>query len=109
MSNKNNAINFLAKAITGYCFRNGIVEDYHADGCLNDEQMKALNKYMVNRIGFLLQLYVDGRKDDIEKVIGWHGKMCEHWDDIDITEPAAELKDIKEIMKRMDMRDSDPR
>ena len=36
--------------MTHYAFRNGPVEDMHANGQLSQQDMKTLNKYMVNRI-----------------------------------------------------------
>lgn len=43
-------IDAISKAVTHYAFRNGPVEDMHANGQLSQQDMKTLNKYMVNRI-----------------------------------------------------------
>jgi hypothetical protein len=45
----------IAKAITHFSFRNGPIEDMHADRNKNitDEDMKVLNKYMVNRLAYI--------------------------------------------------------
>lgn len=47
-------IDGIAKALTHYAFRNGPVEDMHADGKLSQSDMKILNKYMVNRLAGIL-------------------------------------------------------
>ena len=43
-------IDMLSKGITQFAFRSGPVEDMHARNKLTKKDMKALNKYMVNRI-----------------------------------------------------------
>ncbi len=52
--NKKN-IDTIAIALTHYLFRNGPVEDMHSSGKLSQNDMKTLNKFMVNRIAGLLQ------------------------------------------------------
>lgn len=46
----------ISKAVAHYVFRNGPIEDMHANGQLSDGDMKILNKYMNNRIATLLHL-----------------------------------------------------
>lgn len=41
-------IDLFAKVITHYAFRNGPVEDMHANNQLSQDDMKTLNKFMVN-------------------------------------------------------------
>lgn len=53
--NKDN-IDTISIALTHYLFRNGPVEDMHSEGKLSQEDMKTLNKFMVNRIAGLLQI-----------------------------------------------------
>lgn len=55
---KSENIDSLAKSLTHHIFRNGPVEDMHAAGQLSEEDMRTLNKYMVNRLaGILLAVY----------------------------------------------------
>lgn len=51
--------NRLAIAITHFAFRNGPIEDIHANPEKNitDEDMEILNKYMVNSIASVLNLF----------------------------------------------------
>ena len=42
-------INSLSKAMTGYCFRSGSIEDMHANGQLSQDDMCLLNKEMVKK------------------------------------------------------------
>lgn len=56
---KNN-IEWLSKALTHYLFRNGPIEDMHSNGQFSQDDMKTLNKFMVNRIAGLLKLIDDG-------------------------------------------------
>lgn len=52
--NKDN-IDTISIALTHYLFRNGPVEEMHSEGKLSQEDMKILNKFMVNRVAGLLQ------------------------------------------------------
>ncbi len=49
-------IDSIAIGLTHYLFRNGPVEDMHSEGKLSQNDMKTLNKFMVNRIAGLLQI-----------------------------------------------------
>lgn len=48
-------IDSIAIGLTHYLFRNGPVEDMHSEGKLSQNDMKTLNKFMVNRIAGLLK------------------------------------------------------
>lgn len=54
-------IDGAAKVLTYYAFRNGPVEDIHANGKLTQEDMKTLNKYMVNRLAGILSTIYEER------------------------------------------------
>ncbi len=62
-------IDWISKALTHYVFRNGPVEDMHANHQLSQEDMKTLNKYMVNKIAGLLKLVNDGHWLKIELML----------------------------------------
>ena len=62
-------IDWISKALTHYLFRNGPVEDMHANKQLSQEDMKILNKYMVNRIAGLLKLINDDEWLKIELML----------------------------------------
>lgn len=47
----------ISKAIVHYIFRNGPVEDMHADGKLSQQDMKTLNQYMMDRVATLITLF----------------------------------------------------
>jgi len=53
---KDEEVDKIAKAITHFAFRSGPVEDMHVDGKLTQEDMKILNKYMVNRLACVFLL-----------------------------------------------------
>ena len=90
-------INKLAKSMTGYCFRNGPVEDYHADRCLTNEQMKTLNTFMVDRLGFYLRLLSEQRFDDLDILLNFHYILCRNWNDVDFSVGDIELSELKRI------------
>lgn len=86
---KEENIDFISKALTHYVFRNGPVEDMHAAGKLTEEDMKTLNKYMVNRIAGLVKLMQEGEWLKIELLCNALRYFGTEWD-------KAEM-DTKEI------------
>lgn len=53
-------IDAISKALTNYIFRLGPVENIHSNGQLSQEDMKALNKYMVNHLAWVLTRAFEG-------------------------------------------------
>lgn len=80
-------IDGIAKALTHYAFRNGPVEDMHADGKLTQEDMKTLNKYMVNRLAGILSAVYEERWLQLELLYGFLQNYGIDWDK---AEPDAE-------------------
>lgn len=57
----------LSRALTHLVFRNGIVENLHANSaCLDDETMKKLNKDVNNRVYTLLTIWINGTDKEAE-------------------------------------------
>ena len=50
-------IHNLSVATTHIIYRNGPVEDMHADGKLTDYAMMNINKFMVNRLGGIFLIH----------------------------------------------------
>jgi hypothetical protein len=93
---ENFSIDQMAKAITVYSFRNGPIEDMHANNQLSDADMKTLNKHMANKLaGFLEALFAEEWLK-IEKNLTFHSLFTQDWD---ITEPEMEDIDLEMIMK----------
>ena len=88
------SISYMAKAITVEAFRNGPVEDMHAEGKLSDEDMKILNKYMVNKIARLMYLYETGDFTAMEILLSWAAACASEWD-----EPEIDMEEIAELKK----------
>ena len=53
----------IAKAVTHFAFRNGPIEDIHAnpDKQLTDDDMKILNKFVHNRLTYVFDLIINER------------------------------------------------
>lgn len=49
----------LVKAIVTFAHRSGPIEDIHADGKLSQDDMMKINKHMLNRMAYILQLIAD--------------------------------------------------
>ena len=59
----------LSKALTHLIFRNGIVENLHADGaCLDDETMAKMNWDVNNRFYTLLNVWFNGTEEETERL-----------------------------------------
>lgn len=60
----------LAKAMTINCVRNTILELYHQQGKLSDDDMKAFNKVVVNRIYTFLDCLLNGSESEKDLFLG---------------------------------------
>lgn len=74
----------LSISLTHLCFRNGPVEDMHADGKLDDSDMMLLNKYMVDHLGFFFLLLGLSDIDSLKQVLRFHEQCGLDWDDPDV-------------------------
>ncbi|SHI42212.1 hypothetical protein [Desulfofundulus thermosubterraneus] len=72
----------VAKAVTHFAFRNGPVEDLHANGQLSQQDMKILNKFMVNRLAYVFHLIFTGQWEKFFYLVAAHDLIFGHdWDD----------------------------
>ena len=76
----NNNFDTISIALTHYLFRNGPVEDMHSDGKLSQEDMKALNKFLVNRISGLLKTLDKGEWLKLELLLNFYSLFGKDWD-----------------------------
>jgi hypothetical protein len=51
------------------CVRNTVIEDYHSRGNLSQEQMKAFNKEVANKIYTFLKFFLSGSARDTEALM----------------------------------------
>ena len=59
----------LSKALTHLVFRNGVVENLHADSaCLDDATMKKLNIDVNNRIYTVFDIWFNGTVEEVERL-----------------------------------------
>jgi hypothetical protein len=91
---KRENIDFISKAITHFVFRNGPVEDMHANNQLSEVDMKTLNKYMVNRIAGLLTAIADNNWLQLELLLSYYKLFGTEWD---MAEP--DMKEINSAIK----------
>lgn len=84
-------VDSFAKFIVHYCFRNGPVEDMHAQGQLSQEDMKTLNKFMVNTVAELFELAMSGEWLKFYLLYAYNSIYGSDWDK---AEPNGETADI---------------
>ncbi|TGV31417.1 hypothetical protein EN829_032955 [Mesorhizobium sp. M00.F.Ca.ET.186.01.1.1] len=79
---RNDNINMISKAVTHFAFRNGPVEHMHANNQLTEENMKTLNKFMVNRLAYIFSLIVEERWIEFDFLIRTtHSHFGHEWDE----------------------------
>ncbi|MEI3612511.1 hypothetical protein [Pseudogracilibacillus sp. SO30301A] len=88
----------ISKAITHFAFRNGPIEDMHAypNNQLSENDMKVLNKFMVNRLAYIFDLIIDEKWLELGVLINHFSLYGEGWD-------KAELEDggNKKMVRRL--------
>jgi len=80
----NENISKISKAVVHFAFRHGPIEDMHTDTKKNitDENMKKLNKYMVNRIAYLFTLVLEDRWMEFNFLVEQSDSMFgDNWDE----------------------------
>ena len=96
---KEENIDYISKALTHYIFRNGPVEDMHANHQLSQEDMKTLNKYMVNKLAGLIKMIYDGEWMKIELLLNFFKRYGHDWDKAEIDISDFELIFKNELEK----------
>lgn len=76
-----NNIPIISKALTHYLFRRGPVEDMHSDGKLSQEDMKILNKFMVDRLAGLLEFINEEEWLKLELLLNVYSIYGTDWDE----------------------------
>ncbi len=89
---KEDNIDIISIALTHYLFRNGPIEDMHSDGKLSQENMKTLNKFMVNRIAGLLKTMDNGEWLKLELLLNFYSLFGRDWD-----KPSPDTDEIDAI------------
>ena len=69
-----------ANAICAYAFRNGPIEDIHADGRISDEEMKHLMTKASESLAKLLAMKQDTPAEYDRFIHDYHRKFCRRWE-----------------------------
>lgn len=99
---KSENISIISKAITHFAFRNGPIETMHANpnNQLSEEDMKILNKFMVNRLAYIFTLMIEDRWIEFDFLIRNIDWMYGHnWDDAE-PDDGGTRKALEMRMKR---------
>jgi hypothetical protein len=76
-------VDMLAKAITQYAFRSGVVEDMHGEGKLSDADMKELNIFFANRVAGILVKAFAGEWLQILLLFDFYKMLAADWDAVE--------------------------
>jgi predicted DNA-binding protein YlxM (UPF0122 family) len=79
-------INWITKSIVLRIFRNGPVEDIHGKGQLSQEDMKMLNRYMVDNLGMIVSAAIRGNWLILEQWLAYSKQWGGNWDDPALTD-----------------------
>jgi hypothetical protein len=91
---KRENIDSISKATTHFAFRNGPIEDMHANNQLSENDMKTLNKYMVNKIAGLLTAIADNNWVQLEMLLSYYKLFGTEWD-----KAEPDMEEINSVMK----------
>lgn len=95
----------LLMAVT--CVRNTVIEDYHADGKLSDEEMKRLNQEVANKIyTFLHYLFTDSPHDQAAFLSAMGMMYPSNWDQPKLD--ASFVESVKLVKKMTNSIDEAP-
>lgn len=88
----------LALLMAVNCVRNTVIEDYHADGKLNESEMKAFNQEVANKIYTFLTFLLTKPVEDREAFLSAMGMMYpSNWDQPQIDRDFADV--VKQLKK----------
>src|SRR5690625_2384600 len=96
-------ISKISIALTHFAFRNGPIEDMHADMTKNitDKDMEILNKYMVNRIAYIFTLIKEENWTEFNYLIDQLAMMFgQHWDEA-IPDDGGNSEAFKKFVKNI--------
>lgn len=88
----------MAIALTHFAFRKGPIEDMHAapNNQLSNDDMEVLNKFMVNRLAYVLELILDEKWIEFNILIEHYGLYGSDWD-----EPIPDDDGIRETIGKL--------
>lgn len=97
---KKENLDLIARAVTHFAFRNGPVEDMHADpnSQLSEEDMKTLNVFMVNRMAYIFDLIMEERWIEFSVMVDSNGLYGQDWNKA-VPDDGGTLKLIEMNMK----------
>ena len=103
----------LSRKIVNFIFRNGIIEDMHAGkygyeeyskipentpleviSQLSNKDMKALNKYIMDRVGYILQLIQNAEYTKLHYILDQEKYNGDDWDRPDIEKIEKDTEDL---------------
>ncbi len=95
-----NQLDTIAKAFYNLSVREGPIEDYHAEGCsIGNKEMEKINRFGVNRLGYLLDLLLSGEIEDLYKICSVGALGVSYFDPIDLD--SAENKQMKRLREML--------
>ncbi|WP_336045712.1 hypothetical protein [Solibacillus ferritrahens] len=115
----------LSRKIVHFIFRNGIIEDMHAGkygydeylkipentppeviSQLSNKDMMALNKYMMDRVGYILHLIQNAKYTKLHYILDQEKYNGDDWDRPDIEKIEKDTEDLI-VIEFSDLKDND--
>jgi hypothetical protein len=99
----------LALLMAVNCVRNTVIEDYHANGKLDDSEMKAFNQEVANKIYTFLQFLLHKPAEDREAFLSAMSTMYpSNWDQPKLDRDFLEtVKIVKRMARRLNQNGGD--
>jgi hypothetical protein len=96
---ENPDIDMLAKAITQYAFRSGVVENMHGDGKLSDADMKELNIFFANRVAGILVKIFAGEWMQVLLLFDFYKTLAADWNAVEPDVREFELEFERQLRR----------
>lgn len=94
------ALKKLALIMTVNCVRNTVIEEYHADGKLTDDEMMAFNKEVSNKIyTFLNYMFLKNSEINAEFMVAMSMYYPRDWDQPHLDRDFTSVVKLKRIIK----------
>ena len=95
-------LDIMAKGFYNLAFREGPIEDYHADCCpIGNKEMERINRFGFNRLGYLLDLILSGDMKKLLKLCEQGALALDYFDPIDFN--SAEVKQMEEVCNMLEL------
>jgi hypothetical protein len=99
---KKQGLDQISKALTKFAFRDTeLIENIHCRGGLTQEDMKNINKLLVNRFGYLAYLVICGKWFELYYLVADYSMSTSNWDSCDPDDDGNAQRALNNLEKTL--------